>query len=252
MPEKPPTKLQHRPDGALVTEGLARQGLELFKRTDMAAPIPQALVAPQREVRRVNQLDLPSDEVCFALEGEVIAEFVRLGEISPAAFKHAWKHIRMDEVRRLYIHRDGFFNVSGGNTLEFISGLTQLKWLFLNRTQVTDEGLRHLSGLTQLKWLLLYQTKVTDEGLRHLSGLTQLTELGLYFTPEVTNKGLRHLSGLTQLTTLHLVGNKVTDEGLRHLSGLTQLTELKLSHTKVTDEGIKHLRRLMPQTSISR
>ncbi len=76
--------------------------------------------------------------------------------------------------------------------LVHLKGLTQLKRLDLEGTQVTDAGLVHLKGLTQLEWLDLVGTQITDVGLVHLKGLTQLETLGLYDT-QVTDAGLAEL-----------------------------------------------------------
>jgi len=38
----------------------------------------------------------------------------------------------------------------------------------LTGTDITDAGLVHLKGLTNLKWLFLYNTKVTDVGVAEL------------------------------------------------------------------------------------
>jgi hypothetical protein len=51
---------------------------------------------------------------------------------------------------------------SGG--LQHIKGFTQLQWLSLNHTKVTDAGLEHLKGLTQLRILLLMGAHVTVDG----------------------------------------------------------------------------------------
>jgi hypothetical protein len=40
--------------------------------------------------------------------------------------------------------------------------------LYLSDTQVTDTGLEHLKGLTNLERLELNRTQVTDEGVRKL------------------------------------------------------------------------------------
>ena len=56
----------------------------------MAAPIPQALAASKREVRRVSWLTLNSDAECFAIQEEVSADYVCISEevLDPAAIKH--------------------------------------------------------------------------------------------------------------------------------------------------------------------
>lgn len=73
-----------------------------------------------------------------------------------------------------------------------ISGLTRLKSLDLQKTEVTDAGLVHLEGLSQLHVLWLSETRVTDAGLQHLEGLTQLQDLYLDGT-QVTDAGIDRL-----------------------------------------------------------
>jgi hypothetical protein len=99
-------------------------------------------------------------------------------------------------------------------------GTTELD---LSATGITDEQLAEkLKGLTQLKWLSLWNTDVTDAGLVHLKGLTNLKRLFLNDTG-VTDVGLMHLKGLTMLEKLFLDGTQVTDAGLVHLKELTKL-----------------------------
>ena len=58
-----------------------------------------------------------------------------------------------------------------------LNGMTNLSWLSLDHTQVTDDGLVHLKGLTNLTVLYLDGWHVTDSGLVRLSGLTKLSAL---------------------------------------------------------------------------
>ena len=51
---------------------------------------------------------------------------------------------------------------------EKLKGLTQLKWLRLDGTQVTDAGLVHLKGLRNLETLWLKDTNVTEAGVQEL------------------------------------------------------------------------------------
>jgi hypothetical protein len=43
-----------------------------------------------------------------------------------------------------------------------------LQTLFLNRTGVTDAGLKDLTALKELRSLNLFETKVTDAGVKEL------------------------------------------------------------------------------------
>jgi hypothetical protein len=65
-------------------------------------------------------------------------------------------------------------------TLEHLKGLTELRELDLNGTQVTDAGLAVVAGLPQLRTLRLARTRITDEGFRtHLFPKESLTRLDL-------------------------------------------------------------------------
>jgi hypothetical protein len=124
--------------------------------------------------------------------------------------------------------------------LKRLNGVSQLKELWLEDTDITDAGLQQLKGLTQLEKLSLSGTEVTDAGLVNLQGLRKLRELGLGETG-VTDSGLDRLLGLSGLRDLWLDSNEVTDTGLAHLEGLRKLQSLDLAFTQVTDAGLAHL-----------
>ena len=76
-------------------------------------------------------------------------------------------------------------------TLQFLTGMTQLRELDLNNSQVSDAGLKILAQLPALRDLRLARTKVTDEGFReHLLGKESLMNLELTGT-SVASKTLR-------------------------------------------------------------
>jgi serine/threonine protein kinase/Leucine-rich repeat (LRR) protein len=151
--------------------------------------------------------------------------------------------------------------------LERLKGLTNLRWLDLNRTLVGDAGMVHLKGLTNLAVLHLEGTRVSDAGLEHLNGLTNLITLILTGTG-ISDTGVGKLTGLTKLTVLgicarrvgdagvaqiknwrnlevlDLHGTLVSDDGLEHLRGLTKLSSLQLQGTQVSDRGLEHLKSL--------
>ena len=127
-------------------------------------------------------------------------------------------------------------------TLEHL-GLTHLRHLYLEGTQVTDAGLEYLKAATQLQYLSLDDTKVTDGGLGDLGELSELQVLSLNKT-HVTDAGLEHLRGLSQLRDLSLNRTQITDVGLKYLRELKQLKRLSLDGTEVTDAGLQQLREL--------
>jgi hypothetical protein len=59
----------------------------------------------------------------------------------------------------------------------------------LERSDVTDEGLKHLAKLAKLRSLDLRQTAVTDAGLKHLEGMVELREL-FVTSSKVTDAGV--------------------------------------------------------------
>jgi hypothetical protein len=54
--------------------------------------------------------------------------------------------------------------------MKVVGGLTGLKALYLDKTQVTDAGLKKLTGLKALEVLELLGTSVTDAGVDKLQG----------------------------------------------------------------------------------
>jgi hypothetical protein len=134
-------------------------------------------------------------------------------------------------------------SLNSDTSLSYIRGLTQLQFLFLSGSKVTDAGMESLKNLPALTKFYLQRTRVTDAGLVEVGGLKALQLLDLK-DARVTDAGLSHLKGLTALQKLHLSGTKVTDAGLAQLNGLTTLQELDLSKSQVTDAGLAQLKGL--------
>ncbi len=86
----------------------------------------------------------------------------------------------------------------------------------LRSREMRHADLPPLAELSELVWIDLTDTKVTDQGLLHLVGLTRLEQLRLDET-QVTDAGLMHLAKLKRLSTLNLYRTQVTDEGVKKL-----------------------------------
>jgi len=115
----------------------------------------------------------------------------------------------------------------------------------------TDALLGHIKGFTQIQWLLLTRSNVSDAGLEHLEGLNRLRSLDLDGTM-VSDTGLEHFKGLPNLQQLNLSDTRVSDSGLEHLKGLTKLRWLGLAGTKVSDAGVRNLQKALSNVQIDR
>jgi hypothetical protein len=114
-----------------------------------------------------------------------------------------------------------------------------------------DDAIKHLQGLSDLQFLVVSHTRVTDAGLAHLQRLNRLEMLWLDGN-KLTGSGLVHLQGLPRLGFLSLKDTQVNDAALLHLQGLRQLLWLDLRGTKVTDKGLDDLQRALPRCTIER
>jgi hypothetical protein len=136
-----------------------------------------------------------------------------------------------------------------GADLKHLECLSQLQWLDLSGTPITDSDLTYLTALSQLQRLDLVSTDVTDAGLEHLKCLNKLRVLNLART-QVTDAGLEVLTCFGQLKGLSLNDTRVTDAGMEHLRSLSQLRDLLLNRTQVTDTGVRNLRAALPKCNV--
>ncbi len=118
-----------------------------------------------------------------------------------------------------------------------------VKRLHLGDSVLAEEDIERLSHAADLRYLFLAKTGMTDQAIRHLKMLTNLRELHLGDNP-ITGSGFAHLKGLSQLEILGLSGTKATDKSLRRLKGLDRLENLYLNHTLITSMGVKYLKGL--------
>jgi Leucine-rich repeat (LRR) protein len=135
----------------------------------------------------------------------------------------------------------------------FLKGFKNLRVLFLDDTAVSDAGLARLETLSELETLHLSGTRITDLGVSHLSGLPKLRTLILADT-QVTGTGLTDLRSLEDLTLrdpgTYGSAPVVTDAGMASLDGMSHLSHLDIYASKITDEGLFRLRNLKSLRSL--
>jgi len=122
--------------------------------------------------------------------------------------------------------------------------------IILEKTNITDDALKHIKQMTQLEKLMLKHTNISDAGLAHCSELKRLRVLSLGFT-QVTDAGLKNLTHFKKMQGLDLDHTMITNKGMAHLKDLTNLKSLILSNTKISDAGMAHLAVLKNLTILS-
>jgi hypothetical protein len=100
-----------------------------------------------------------------------------------------WLPGRVCEVT---VHGRDFRDNDMERLVAHLVNLPNLRVLCVNRTQITDDGLKHLAVLNTLEKLNLNDTKITDEQLMCLSQLTDLEVLSIGGT-QVTEEGIERL-----------------------------------------------------------
>ena len=88
-------------------------------------------------------------------------------------------------------------DLRGADVMEEVGKMSQVTFLELSGTQVTDSGLVYLHGLRQLRKLTLYDTHVTDGGLKNLRRALPSCEVDALVT-------VAHLSVADKLTENHI------------------------------------------------
>ncbi|QGQ26455.1 hypothetical protein F1728_28920 [Gimesia benthica] len=149
------------------------------------------------------------------------------------------------------------------------SGASQIAYLSLNGTQVTDEGLAKLASLYCLEKLDLGRTKITGTGFANVK-FSSLKKLSLdkcdmltvdgfkeivkcqnfeklnLIESNIDNEFLQEIAKLDKLLTLWIDDTKVTNAGLSCLNGMTQLKSLSIRGTTITREGMLQLWKHLP------
>lgn len=130
------------------------------------------------------------------------------------------------------IHLHGCAGLSDAD-LEQIGALDEVVELNLDRTNVSDLGLRHLRSMTSLERLRLNRTPILGAGIRDFAGLERLKLLQLRST-RLTDANLKYIGECDSLEYLDLSNTKISGDGLHHLCGLSRLKHLEMYHTHVT------------------
>ncbi|KAI8583603.1 hypothetical protein K450DRAFT_221944 [Umbelopsis ramanniana AG] len=147
----------------------------------------------------------------------------------------------------------GNFKETNDVGMQHIANMHQLRFLSLEGTQITDDGLLLLKEMEHLEQLFLDRTTVSDRGIESIRNFPSIVALSLSHT-FITDKTL-HLIGdpiTTRFTrvirSLSVAGCQVTNKGIKSLKSMINLHSLNLDRTnanvrcKVYLQGLEYLR----------
>lgn len=160
-------------------------------------------------------------------------------------------------------------------SLRRIVHLSALKFLYLQKTSVTGDGVKLLAKMSNIQelqlpgvqtiddaalkdlpprllHLMLDETSITNEGLRHIAHLQYLRALYLNDVPGVSDEGVGYLAN-SKISRLELARTAITNTGLDHLARMSSLVYVDLSDCRgVTEAGVSDLQSQRPELTIRR
>lgn len=151
----------------------------------------------------------------------------------------------LSEMRKLDLEKT-YISETG---LRALDRFPRLESLDLSETDAQDDWLTVIRTLSSLRELNLSRTEIGDVGLQHLAGQTLLRELVLDYT-KVTDEGFGPMSRLPKLSSLSLYATKVRGSKLTQLAICPNLRVLRLSETPITDETLSGLAQLRNLTNL--
>ena len=132
-------------------------------------------------------------------------------------------------------------NTITAKSASVIAQLKGLEDLNLEKTTITDAGLKEVSALSNLISIGLPKCEnITSAGWKYLYKLSKLQRVELDNESSFQDKDLDFVHHCPALTTLTLDGTAVTDVGMEVI-GKTGITNLHIEETKVTDHGLMTL-----------
>jgi hypothetical protein len=210
-------------DGLLI----AKSGLDEFE------PIHLKLVATKSAILPSNELErklLSMDDAGYRTESALAHEV--------AIAKQEWQReskiaeriseLRMDDRMRRGIRKEwtGPVWVRDRVTAEDSKYFERICCVYLGGTSVTDSDVQAISGLTELRELFLHQTEITDAALERFGSLRGLRILHLRNTG-VSDEGLENLRDLTNLENLYLFETRISEAGGKKLRSLLPNTDIQ-------------------------
>lgn len=115
--------------------------------------------------------------------------------------------------------------------------------LDLTSLKITDESMKVISGMENMRELYLWNTKITSKGVETIQTLKKLKVFALAGS-KIDNESLIYINKMPELKSLNISWTNINDEGLKNLAGNKSIEILSLSGTKITKNGITRLSKM--------
>jgi len=112
-------------------------------------------------------------------------------------------------------------------SLRHLASLRGLSTLFFSSQTAQGDSLAFLSALSELQMLVLEMPRGGDAAMRHVVSLKNLRVLDLVCVP-ASDDGLANMERLSNLAILRMNGVEIHGDGLSHLTGLDHLSTLSI------------------------
>lgn len=148
--------------------------------------------------------------------------------------------LRLGGLHRVHILWLSYLKIQGPG-LQIVRNMRELKQLYINFTQVTDEWIAPVAELPELDILMIRgASHLTDAALRSLSASRSIRHLSAGEIQGITDAGIAELGRMRQLQSLELYRlDNVTANGYRLLKACPMLEELQIGGSQqVTDDVI--------------
>jgi Leucine-rich repeat (LRR) protein len=116
----------------------------------------------------------------------------------------------------------------------------EITHLYLNGTQISDEGLAKLASLQHLNDLDLGYTTLTGAGFAKVK-FTSLKKLTFRGCDQLTVDGFKQIVKCQNLEKLDLYESNIDDPFLQEIAKLPKLKTLWADHTRLTNAGLPYL-----------
>jgi len=167
--------------------------------------------------------------------GQIIGVVIESNELTLADMQLIAQLSDLESIRLKSAFLDDDF-------VKVLSGLTQLKSVDFESSNITDRSLEILKEFPDIETLSLRQNvKLSDNAVALFAEFPNLKTLNILYNNHLSPASLLKLGKLSSLRVLDVRGCQVGDDTLYFISKLEHLEEIRIRSNQVTNEGIEDI-----------